>query len=120
MSLRSAFNFLERRQLLIGGLIVVCLYAFYISSLSSNPPGFYVDESCLAYNGYLVGHTGVAENGDGFPLYFQCYTQGYSQWANPTHVYLLAVYYLFVPPSNLSSRIFAATLGFLAALLMGF
>src|SRR5437762_14363223 len=116
---RDITRFLGRHQLLMGAIITVLLYGFFISSLSTNPPGFYVDEACLAYNGYSIATTGTAENGASFPLYFQCYTEGYTQWANPTHIYLLSLLYLVVPPSNLSARIFAATMVFLAALLLG-
>ncbi|MEQ1645166.1 MAG: NHL repeat-containing protein, partial [Pyrinomonadaceae bacterium] len=52
-------------------------------------------------------------------LYIQCYTEGYAQWANPTHVYLLSLLYLIVPPGNLSARLLGAATMFLAALLLG-
>lgn len=95
------------------------LYFFYIYGASTNPPGFYVDESGLAYNAYLVAQTGKGEFGGSFPLFFQFYTGGFSQFASPTHVYLLAFLFLFFPPSILVARIFAATMVFLASLLLG-
>src|SRR4029079_2288224 len=104
---------------LIVAAVIVALYVFFISGLSTNPPGFYMDESCLAYNGYLIAHTGAGETGSHFPLYPQCYTGEYIQFANPTHVYLLALMYLFVPASTLSARILAATMVFIAMLLLG-
>ena len=109
----------NRTKWIIGVFLAVVVYAYFINNVSTNPPGFYVDESCIAYNGYLVATTGAGENGTSFPLYFQCYTQGYAEWANPVHIYLLAILYSIVPPSNLSARIFAATLVFLAAVIMG-
>src|SRR5947207_131652 len=30
----------------------VLLYIFYVNDLSNNPPGFYIDESAIAYNAY--------------------------------------------------------------------
>lgn len=99
--------------------VIVVVYVLFISGLSTNPPGFYMDESCLAYNGYLIAHTGAGETGTRFPLYFQCYSGEYIQFANPTHVYLLAAMYLFVPASTLSARILAATMVFVAMLLLG-
>lgn len=116
----SLARFFSSRPFLIGAVLTALVYAYFISNVSTNPPGFYVDESCLAYNGYLIATTGAAENGVSFPLYFQCYKQGYTQWANPTHVYLLGLLYLFVPPSTLTARVFAATMVFLAALLLGY
>jgi len=108
-----------RYRILIMLAVIIVLYVFFISGLSTNPPGFYMDESCLAYNGYHIAHTGAGETGARFPLYPQCYTGEYIQFANPTHVYLLAIMYLFVPASTLSARILAATMVFIAMLLLG-
>ncbi len=106
------------------GLIILAgialLYCFWIYGLSTNPRGFYVDESCIAYNGYLIATTGAQEDGTKFPLYFHCYTQGYSQYMSATQPYVLALVYLFVEPSVLSARICAATCVFAATLLLGF
>ena len=98
---------------------VLFLYPFFISGLSTNPPGFYLDESCIAYNGYLIATTGTAENGTSFPLFFQCYSGTSIGYAQPTDVYLLSAMYLFVSPSILSARILAATTVFIAMLLLG-
>lgn len=117
--LSNLSGLVSRHRFLISAIFVALVYSYFIAGVSTNPVGFYVDESCLAYNGYKIATTGTAENGDSFPLYFQCYTQGYSQWANPTHVYLLSLLYLIVPPSNLSARVFAGTMVFLAAFLLG-
>jgi hypothetical protein len=35
---------------------VALLFVLYTSGLSHNPPGFYLDESGIAYNAYLVAH----------------------------------------------------------------
>ncbi len=45
---------------------VPLLFASTLRTLSHNPPGFYVDESGIAYNAYLVAHTGAGEFGRGF------------------------------------------------------
>ncbi len=65
-------------------LVVVLLFLLYVKGLSKNPPGFYVDEAGVAYNAYLIAHTGAGESGVRFPLFFQFYTGGFTQWANPT------------------------------------
>ncbi len=98
---------------------VLLLYFYYIYGASTNPPGFYIDESGLAYNAYLLAQTGKGEFGVRLPLYFQFYTGGFSQFASPTHVYLLALVFLFFPPSIFVARVFAATMFFLASLLLG-
>src|SRR4051794_4144463 len=105
--------------ILLGLAAIGILYAWYISGLSVNPPGFYVDESCLSYNGYLIAHTGVSESGANYPLYVQCYTGFYIQYANPMPVYLLAILYSFVPAGILAARVYAATFVFISTLLLG-
>src|SRR5580765_1971054 len=71
------------------------LYIFYVSDLARNPPWFYVDESAIAYNAYCIARTGANEFGTRFPLFFPVYTQGWTQYANPTQIYLLAVPFTF-------------------------
>ena len=73
----------SRKGLVILAALVL-LYGFWIYGVSTNPPGFYVDESCIAYNGYLIATTGAQEDGTKFPLYIHCYTQGYSQYMSAT------------------------------------
>lgn len=109
---------LSRKGLLIIAGSVL-LYALWIYGLSTNPPGFYIDEGCIAYNGYLIATTGAEEDGVKFPLYIHCYTQGWSQYMSAGQPYGLALLYLFVSPSVLSARIFAATLVYIAILLLG-
>ncbi len=105
------------RWIVLAGVLL--LYPLFLSGLSTNPPGFYVDESCIAYNGYLIATTGKAENGDSFPLFVQCYSGNSIGYAHPTDVYALAAMYLFVSPSILSARILAATVVFIAMILLG-
>src|ERR1043166_583759 len=100
-------------------VVILLLYFLWLDGLSTNPPGFYVDEGCLAYNAHLIATTGAEDDGKTFPLYIHCYTQGWSQYHSPSQVYGLALPYLFISPSVLSARIFAATLVFLATLLLG-
>jgi 4-amino-4-deoxy-L-arabinose transferase-like glycosyltransferase len=113
-------NRLHRFRVLLWLLGIALLFVFYISGLSSNPPGFYVDESGVAYNAYLIAHTGAGEFGPRFPLFFQFYTGGFTQWANPTQIYLLSILFFFVRPSILAARIFSAAWIFAACLLLGF
>jgi len=98
---------------------VVLFYCLWIYGLSTNPPGFYIDEACIAYNGYLIATTGAQEDGTKFPLYIHCYTQGWSQYMSASQPYALAILYFFISPSVISARIFAATLVFIAILLLG-
>ena len=95
------------------------LYVFYIDSLATNPPGFYVDESAIAYNAYCIAHTGANEFGTRFPLFFPVYTGGWIQYANPTQIYLLAIPFTVIKPSIHLARVYSATWVFAACLLLG-
>ena len=95
------------------------LFAIYSANASHNPPGFYVDEAGFGYNAYLIAHTGAGEFGPRFPIYFQFYTNGFTQYASPTQVYLLALTFLVFSPSILIARLFAAGWMFVACLLLG-
>lgn len=95
------------------------LFIFYIDGLSTNPPGFYVDESAIAYNAYCIARTGANEFGAGFPLFFPVYTGGWTQYANPTQVYLLAIPFALTRPTIWLARIYAASWVFGACLLLG-
>jgi len=98
---------------------IALLFIGYTSGLSYNPPGFYVDESAIAYNAYLVSRTGAGEFGARFPLYFQMFTDGFTQYVSPTQVYLLAFVFRFLPPTILVARTFSAFWMFAACLLLG-
>src|SRR6266851_4974692 len=113
-------NFLRRYRIVFVPVVVVLLFFLYVDGLSTNPPGFYVDESGIAYNAYLISHTGAGEFGGRFPLFFKFYTGGFTQWANPTQIYLLSILFFFIKPSILAARIFSAFWVFAACLLLGF
>ncbi|MGZ8846900.1 MAG: ArnT family glycosyltransferase [Pyrinomonadaceae bacterium] len=98
----------------------VLLFIFYIDGLSTNPPGFYVDESAIAYNSYCIAKTGKNEFGTRFPLFFPVYTGGWTQYANPTQIYLLAIPFTVVRPGIHFARIYSASWVFAACLLLGY
>jgi hypothetical protein len=95
------------------------LYLFYLDGLSTNPPGFYIDESAIAYNAYCIAQSGAGEFGNRLPLFFPVYTGGWTQYANPTQIYLLAIPFTVFRPSILVARIFSATWVFAACVLLG-
>src|SRR5438477_9893245 len=110
---------LDRISVVVIVLGFILLYLFYIDSLSTNPPGFYVDESAISYNAYCIAKTGTNEFGTRFPLFFPVYTGGWTQYANPTQIYLLALPFTVLKPSILVARIYSASWVFLACLLLG-
>lgn len=106
----------------IGCLVIgtVSLFSIYVFGIWENPPGFYLDESALSYNAYLVSQTGAGESGVKFPLYFPVYTGGFTQYSNPTQIYLLAILFKIFGPGILTARLFAAACVFAACILLGF
>lgn len=94
-------------------------FAVYIAGIPENPPGYYVDESALSYNAYLVAETGAGEGGEKFPLFFPVYTGPFTQYANPTQIYLLALLFKIFGPGITIARLFAAAWVFAACLLLG-
>ena len=104
---------------LLSGLALVALFVLYTSGISRNPPGFYMDESATAYNAYMLSRTGHAEFGPRFPLLIQWYTGPSTSYVNPATMYLMAVFFRFVPPSVVAARMFAAFWMFSACLLLG-
>ena len=107
-------------RILLWSAGIALLFVAYTWGLSGNPPGFYVDESAIAYNAYLVSRTGAGQFGGHLPVYFQMFTDGFTQYVSPTQVYLLAFVFRFLPPSILLARLFSAFWIFAACLLLGF
>lgn len=112
-------DLLHRYRLVAIVLGFALLLVVYLDGLSTNPPGFYIDESAIAYNAYCIAHTGANEFGTRFPLFFPVYTAGWTQYANPTQIYLLAIPFAVFHPSILLARICSATWVFIACLLLG-
>ncbi|HKP02645.1 MAG TPA: glycosyltransferase family 39 protein [Chthoniobacterales bacterium] len=86
--------------------------------ITKNPPGFYIDESSVAYNAHTIARSGCDENGVRWPLYFRAF----GDFKNPVYVYLLAGLFRLTGPSILVARLLsgisvvaaAVTLGWLA------
>src|ERR1700755_1315440 len=97
--------------------VVACAFAFalYAWEVPRTPPGFYIDESSIAYNALTISRTGVDEYGESFPLYFRAF----GDYKNPVYVYALAALFRAPGPSVEAARLLSATLGALAALLLG-
>ncbi len=109
-------NFLRRRGLMfLLGLILVVAAVLYAFNIRDNPPGFYIDESSVAFNAHLLAQTGKDEHGESFPLFFRAF----GEYKNPVYIYLLAVVYRITGPSIPAARLFSAFLLYASALLMG-
>jgi len=95
--------------------VMVLAVVVYFSGVPGNPPGFYVDESSVAYNAYTISQTARDEHGVLIPLYFR----SFGDYKNPTYVYLLALLFRVFGPSLLIARLLSAALGLLAAVALG-
>ncbi|HEX5702990.1 MAG TPA: hypothetical protein VFX97_07305 [Pyrinomonadaceae bacterium] len=101
------------RYLFCAGLIAFAL-AIYFYRVPADPPGFYIDESSIAYNAYTISQSGRDESGVAWPLYFQAF----GEFKNPTLIYLLALVFKATGPSMFVARALCALLGVTAALLL--
>ena len=101
------------------GVVIAALLLFtgtvYLYRVPADPPGFYIDESSIAYNAHTISQTGRDEYAVGWPLYFRAF----GEYKNPTLIYLLALIFRFTGPSILVSRVICALLGVTAALGLG-
>jgi len=85
---------------------IILAFAFYAYDVPANPPGFYTDESSIAYNAHTLGTTGRDESGEPFPLFFRAF----GEYKNPTYIYLLAALFRLTGPSVLVARLLSAAL----------
>jgi len=104
--------------MLIRRIVVFVLLAaavlLYFAGQRSNPPGFYVDESSIAFNALSIARHGTDEYGVRFPLYFRAF----GEYKNPVFIYALAAVFKVLPPENLVARRLAATAMLAAALVL--
>ncbi|HEV3470827.1 MAG TPA: glycosyltransferase family 39 protein [Pyrinomonadaceae bacterium] len=96
-------------------VLVAAGAALYAAGVPDNPPGFFIDESSIAYNAYLVAGTGRDEHGEFLPLFFRAF----HEYKNPVYVYLLAAVFKVTGPSIAAARLLSAALGVAAALALG-
>ena len=107
---------LARRHLSVILLLVAAAgLALYLAGVPHNPPGFFVDESSIAYNAYRISQDGADEHGVSWPLYFRAF----GEYKSPIYIYLLAALYKITGPSIAVARGLSAVLGVAAAMLLG-
>lgn len=96
-------------------LISVLGLVFYTRQLTTNPRGFFIDESSIAYNAATIAQTGRDEFGIAWPLYFRAF----GEYKNPIYIYLVAGIYRISRPSMLGARLLSAVAGLATAALLG-
>ncbi len=106
---------ISRRSALVALAFIVLIFLVQFSALRTNPPGFFIDESPIAFNAYKIAQTGHDEHGVSWPLFFRAF----GEFKNPVYVYLLAGVFRFTGPNNLAARSLSATAGLLTSILLG-
>jgi 4-amino-4-deoxy-L-arabinose transferase-like glycosyltransferase len=96
-------------------VVLICGAVLYTYRITRNPPGFFVDESSIAYNAYTISQSGQDEFGNSWPLYFRAF----GDYKNPVYVYLLALLFKVTGPSILTARLLGGLAGVAAAALLG-
>ena len=87
----------------LAGLAIIAAALCFVR-ITTNPPGFYIDESSIAYNAHTIARTGGDETGVRWPLYF-C---AFGDYKNPVYIYILAGLFRFTGPSMLVPRLLSA------------
>ena len=95
-------------------LLAAAVVARNLPALSTSPPGLYLDEASIGYNAWTIGHFGVDEHGNAWPLYFQAF----GEYKNPLYVYALMPFVRFLPLTATTVRLPAALFGLLAIALV--
>ncbi len=104
-----------KSQILLWLLLAAAGLVLYAWGAGANPPGFFIDESSVAYNAHTISESGRDEHGEEWPLYFRAF----DDYKNPTYVYLLAAVFKATGPSVAAARYLSACLGVLAAFVLG-
>jgi 4-amino-4-deoxy-L-arabinose transferase-like glycosyltransferase len=106
----------DRRRLEVVVVVVVLavIVAVFLRVSPDNPPGFFRDESAIAYNAYSLATTGRDEYGARVPLFIR----SFGDYKSPLYVYLLAGVYRVTGLSTGVARGFSAVLGLAAVLVV--
>ena len=103
---------LSPERLLVAGVLLLLAVVFLHVS-PKNPPGFYRDESAIAYNAYTLSTNLKDEYGATLPLFIR----SFGDYKSPLYIYLLAAVFRVTGPSTEVARSFSAVLGLGAVLL---
>ena len=103
-----------RSTIAVLATLAIVASALCFVRITTNPPGFYIDESSVAYNAHTIATTGRDENGVAWPLYFRAF----GDYKNPVYVYLVAAVFRFTGPSILAPRLLSALFVIATALIL--
>ncbi len=103
-----------RAETVVAIVVLGLISVVFLRVSATNPPGFYKDESAIAYNAYTLGTTGKDEYGARFPLFIS----SFGDYKSPLYVYLLAAVFRVTGPSAEVARMFSAVLGLAAVFVL--
>jgi len=113
---KSSQAFFHRHSTTLAFLLVFVVGAIiYLHDAGRIPAGSFIDESSVGFNAHLISQSGRDEIGVAWPLYFRAF----GEYKNPVYIYLLAALYRITGPSISVARMFSASAGLIAALLIG-
>src|SRR6185369_1058928 len=106
----------QQQKFVLSGVGLILFGALIqFAALRTNPPGFFLDESSIAYNAHTISQTGRDEHGEEWPLFFRAF----GEFKNPVYIYLLAGVFRLTGPGIVAARGLSATLGLLTIILLG-
>lgn len=88
-------------EVLVVVTIIVIALVFRGYKLTTNPPGFYTDESSIAYNAWSVVTTGKDEHAKPWPLFFEAY----GEFKLPVYIYSVAFWQFLLGPHDVTVRL---------------
>src|SRR5690348_18438199 len=98
----------QQQKFILSGVALILFSALIqFAALRTNPPGFFLDESSIAYNAHTVSQTGHDEHGEAWPLFFRAF----GEFKNPVYIYLRAGVFCVAGPVIVAARALSATLG---------
>src|ERR1051326_4530254 len=96
----------QRQRFILSGVAAILFGALVqFAALRTNPPGFFLDESSIAYNAHTISQTGQEEHGKPWPLFFRAF----GEFKNPVYIYLLAGVFRLTGPGIVAARVLSAT-----------
>jgi 4-amino-4-deoxy-L-arabinose transferase-like glycosyltransferase len=103
-------------RVVVAAAVVAGIAALFLASIStSNPPGFYRDESNISLNAATIAKSARDQHGALLPLYFS----SFGDWKSAPYIYVLSGVFAVTGPSELAARALSATLGLGAVALLG-
>jgi hypothetical protein len=102
-------------RLVVLGVGVAAAAAVFLANCWANPPGFFWDESAIAYNAWRIASTGADMNGERWPVY----TTFFNGTLNMPFVYLMSLVFAATGPSIVVARLVAGLLGLAAGFVIG-